>query len=93
MELAVIEEVLHHQQVRLGLCDAGFKVLDLDGVEAQELRKDGRLTRGRIHVSKVRRTKLDENMPKKLLAKLGMYILSTHKSATFQAFTKVLMMN
>jgi hypothetical protein len=62
LDLPVEEQVLHHDEVRLVQRRSALEVADLDGVEADELGKRGRLVCGLVHVLEVGGPELEEDL-------------------------------
>lgn len=61
-DVLVVEQIFHHEEIGFRLCPAALEVLNLDGVKPEELRKDRRLACCSIHVTKVGRSEVYENL-------------------------------
>jgi hypothetical protein len=96
VDILVEEQVFHDEQIGFRLRGSCFEILDFDRVKAKNFAQYSRFARRRIHISEVRRGKIHQHLP--MYTKFCVRPSSrpkkcTHKSATFQALTSVLIIN
>ena len=61
--LLAVEQVLHHEEIRLCQYGPRFQIAYFDCVKAEQLREYGRSARGRLHMQEIGGRQLDEHLP------------------------------